>query len=53
MQIRTYQSSDCKEITELFYNTIHTVNRRDYTKEQKKETGIRGEMLHMLIFYQI
>lgn len=34
MQIRKYQSSDCKEITELFYNTIHTVNTRDYTKEQ-------------------
>ena len=26
--------SDCKEITELFYNTVHTVNARDYTKEQ-------------------
>ena len=34
MQIRTYQSSDRKEITELFYNTVHTVNMRDYTKEQ-------------------
>lgn len=34
MKIRKYQSSDCKEITELFYNTIHTVNTRDYTKEQ-------------------
>ena len=34
MKIRKYQSSDCKEITDLFYNTIHTVNTRDYTKEQ-------------------
>lgn len=34
MIIREYQSSDCKELTELFYNTVHTVNTRDYTKEQ-------------------
>lgn len=34
MIIREYQSSDCKELTELFYNTVHTVNARDYTKEQ-------------------
>lgn len=34
MEIRRYQSSDCKEITELFYNTVHTVNAKDYTKEQ-------------------
>lgn len=34
MFIREYQTSDCKELTELFYNTVHTVNARDYTKEQ-------------------
>ncbi|MEI4780348.1 GNAT family N-acetyltransferase [Streptococcus pasteurianus] len=34
MLIREYQTSDCKEITELFYNTVHTVNANDYTKEQ-------------------
>lgn len=34
MEIRRYQQSDCKELTELFYNTIHTVNANDYTKEQ-------------------
>lgn len=34
MIIRDYQPSDCKEITELFYNTVHTVNAKDYTKEQ-------------------
>ncbi|MGL4911004.1 MAG: GNAT family N-acetyltransferase [Romboutsia sp.] len=34
MIIREYQSSDCKELVELFYNTIHAVNVRDYTKEQ-------------------
>lgn len=34
MFIRAYQPSDCKELTELFYNTVHTVNAKDYTKEQ-------------------
>ena len=32
--IRNYQSSDCSQIAELFYNTVHTVNARDYTGEQ-------------------
>lgn len=34
MLIREYQSSDCKELAELFYNTVHAVNAKDYTKEQ-------------------
>lgn len=34
MVIRKYRTSDCKEIIELFYNTVHTVNAKDYTKEQ-------------------
>ena len=29
-----YQASDCKELTNLFYNTVHNVNAKDYTKEQ-------------------
>ena len=34
MIIREYQSADCGEIVELFYNTVHTVNAQDYRKEQ-------------------
>lgn len=34
MQIRKYQSSDCREMTKLFYETVHTVNLRDYSAEQ-------------------
>mgnify|MGYP000824361799 CR=1 FL=1 len=34
MEIRKYQQSDCKELTELFYNTVHTVNAKDYTEKQ-------------------
>lgn len=29
-----YRPSDCKILTGLFYNTVHTVNARDYTEEQ-------------------
>lgn len=34
MIIREYQPSDCKALAQLFYNTVHTVNAQDYTKEQ-------------------
>ena len=34
MFIREYEEKDCKEITELFYNTVHTVNAKDYTAEE-------------------
>lgn len=34
MELRCYQSSDCREMAELFYHTVHTVNARDYTQEQ-------------------
>lgn len=34
MTFREYQPLDCKEITELFYHTVHTVNAKDSTKEQ-------------------
>ena len=34
MVIREYQPLDCEVLAELFYNTVHTVNVKDYTKEQ-------------------
>ena len=34
MQLREYQPSDCAQMTELFYQTVHSVNAKDYTKEQ-------------------
>ncbi len=34
MKIRRYRQADCRALTELFYNTVHTVNARDYTQEQ-------------------
>lgn len=34
MEIREYKPSDCKALMKLFYNTVHTVNAKDYTEEQ-------------------
>ena len=34
MYLRKYIPPDCKEIAELFYDTIHTINAKDYTNKQ-------------------
>lgn len=34
MRIRAYRSEDCPALAELFYDTVHTVNARDYGPEQ-------------------
>ena len=34
MEIREYRPEDCEAITRLFYDTVHTVNRRDYAPAQ-------------------
>lgn len=34
MYIRKYTPSDCIHFTKLFYDTVHTINARDYTAEQ-------------------
>ncbi len=34
MHIRPYRSSDCPALAELFYQTVHAVNARDYSPEQ-------------------
>jgi putative acetyltransferase len=34
MIIRKYRPSDCPIMAKLFYDTVHTVNAKDYTEEQ-------------------
>ena len=34
MKLRKYRSFDCPEMARLFYDTIHSVNSRDYTQAQ-------------------
>ena len=34
MIIRKYVSTDCRQLADLFYETVHSVNAKDYTSEQ-------------------
>ena len=33
MKFREYKTTDCEQLAQLFYNTAHSVNAKDYTKE--------------------
>lgn len=35
IQLRPYKPEDCKEMSELFYQTVHNINARDYSFEQR------------------
>lgn len=32
--VRAYRSADCESLAELFYQTVHAVNAKDYTGER-------------------
>ena len=34
MDLRDYKTSDCTQLAELFYQTVHSVNAKDYTQAQ-------------------
>ncbi len=34
MFLRRYEPEDCRALSELFYETVHSVNAKDYTKQQ-------------------
>lgn len=34
MQLREYITSDCEQLSKLFFQTVHSVNAKDYTREQ-------------------
>ncbi|MBO5199054.1 MAG: hypothetical protein J6B85_11110 [Lachnospiraceae bacterium] len=36
MKLRRYQAEDRDAAAQLFYETVHTVNAADYTKEQRE-----------------
>lgn len=35
MELRAYQEEDLEEILALFYNTVHTINAKDYNVKQR------------------
>ncbi|AVR01171.1 GNAT family N-acetyltransferase [Oceanobacillus iheyensis] len=49
MRIRVFQSSDINQMVSLFYETVHVVNARDYTKEQLNAWAPQDEMDAKLI----
>ena len=58
MKIRKYKQADSKEIYELFYNTVHSINLKDYTQEQvnvwaKKEVNLEAWNKSLLENYTI
>ncbi len=34
MNVRKYKPSDCNELSNLFYDTVHNINSKDYTQVQ-------------------
>ena len=34
MWLREYTPADCEQLAELFYNTVHSINAKDYAEEQ-------------------
>jgi len=44
--IREYQSKDCKEMLELFYNTVNTVNAKDYSQAQLNQWATKNIDMH-------
>jgi putative acetyltransferase len=35
IQIRNYHEQDARALADIYFNTIHTINAQDYTKEQR------------------
>ena len=34
IEVRAYKSSDAQDLAQIYYNTIHLVNAKDYSKIQ-------------------
>ena len=47
MVIRKYKPLDCEALAELFYNTVHRVNIKDYTKEQLDVWATGLSLIHI------
>lgn len=43
MKIRRFQDEDISQIVNLFYDTVHSVNKKDYSKEQLNVWAPPGE----------
>lgn len=48
MRIEKFQEADVEEILTLFYETIHTVNAKDYTKEERNAWAPKADFTEKL-----
>ena len=46
--IREYRPSDCKYLAELFYQTVHSINAKDYTDESGIIRAISEELVKII-----
>ena len=44
IKIRSYQVGDAAQIEQLFYDTVHAINRRDYTEKQVEIWAEQGKI---------
>ena len=47
MIIRQYKNEDCDTVAKLFYETVHSVNAKDYTAEQLSVWANNADSLKM------
>ena len=45
MILTGYRPADCRELAELFYDTVHTINAGDYTEEQLEKMADQAREL--------
>jgi len=44
IKVRRYQEGDAKFLSQIYYTTIHTINAKDYTKEQRNAWAPRSAL---------
>lgn len=50
MHIRLYRKEDCREIIQLFYETVHWINARDYTESQLAVWAPQVDKINLLVW---
>lgn len=58
MKIREYNDADCQDVSQLFYDTVHAINAKDYTTEQlfawaKDEAQLQNRRADLLKQYAL
>ncbi len=49
--MRQYKNEDCDTVAKLFYETVHSVNAKDFTAEQLSAWANNAEIIRYYIMY--